>query len=208
MDLWRHDAGSPLDLLSNYCYKLEAEQSLNARKNFASLLDDVAAGSVAQVVARIEKVGMLLLDIRLRRFHSHHDRRKRFTPDPAKDIYFWDDELAGFGLRVKPSGVKTFMLQFRSAGGASRRVTLGELAALTPDQARKLEKEKLAEVAKGGDPAEARAEERKAMTMKQLCEEYLAATAKGLILGKRGLPKKVSTLATDRGPKQLRVATC
>jgi hypothetical protein len=47
--------------------------------------------------------------------------------------------------------------------------------------------------------ADDRAEERKALTMRQLCEAYLSATEKGLILGKRGLPKKASTLATDRG---------
>jgi integrase len=42
-------------------------------------------------------------------------------------------------------------------------------------------------------------EERKAMTVQQLCGEYLAATEKGLVLGKRGQAKKETTLATDRG---------
>jgi integrase len=36
------------------------------------------------------------------------------------------------------------------------------------------------------------------MTVKELCERYLEAADKGLILGKRGAAKKVSTLVADR----------
>lgn len=120
-------------------------------------------------------------------------------PDPSSDVYLWDDELAGYGLRIKPTGIRSFFVQYRNSKGASRRMTLGKFGVLTPDEARKMAKAKLAEVAKGGDPADERSRERKAMTVRQLCRDYLEATDKGLVLGKRKRPKKISTLYTDRG---------
>ena len=74
------------------------------------------------------------------------------TADPARDTYVWDDDIVGFGLRMKPSGVASFMVQFRNAEGVSRRMTVGRVGVLTPEQARKLAREKLADVAKGTDP--------------------------------------------------------
>src|SRR5207245_3587337 len=90
-------------------------------------------------------------------------------------------------------------VQYRNCSGASRRMTLGKFGVLTPDEARKMAKQTLAEAARGGDPAEKRAQDREAMTVRQLCRAYLEAAEKGLILGKRKRPKKPSTLYIDRG---------
>ena len=116
-----------------------------------------------------------------------------------RDAIYFDAALRGFAVRTKPSGSKTYLIQYENKEGRTRRVSLGRHGALTPSEARQKASVLLGLVDAGQDPADAVANERKAMTVRQLCEAYLAATDKQLILGKRGLPKKASTLATDRG---------
>src|SRR5215204_2200071 len=93
-------------------------------------------------------------------------------PKPGRDVFVWDDELPAYGLRVKPSGSKSFVLQYRNRVGRSRRLTVGRYGIVTPDGARDLARNALAEIARGGDPAASRAADRDAFTVAELCAEY------------------------------------
>ena len=120
-------------------------------------------------------------------------------PDPQCDVFVWDGELRGLGLRVKPNGKRSFFIQYRNCNGRSRRFTIGQYGRLTPDEARRTAQKLLATVIDGNDPAAQRAADRAAMTIAELCDEYFDKAERGLIITRRRKVKKVSTLYTDRG---------
>jgi integrase len=118
---------------------------------------------------------------------------------PAQgQIFIWDGELRGFGLRVAATGVRTFVLQFRNREGRSRRLALGRFGVFTVDQGRDLARIKLGEVAQGQDPADTRSAERGRIMVSELCDWYLQEAEKGRIIGRKRRPIKASTLYMDR----------
>jgi hypothetical protein len=119
-------------------------------------------------------------------------------PDQHRNVFAWDNELRGFGVRAKPSGVKTFLIQYRNVEGRTRRLVLGQYRALTPESARDLAREKLAAVAKGEDPSADRHAVRAGMSVSEVCDWYLQEAEAGRILGRNRRPIKASTLKMDR----------
>jgi integrase len=97
---------------------------------------------------------------------------------PADQEYFlWDGELLGFGLRVLPSGVKSYVAKYRLGPGRRapvRRVTIGKHGKVTPDGAREEARKILANVVRGGDPANDRARQRRELTVGELADRYVA----------------------------------
>lgn len=117
----------------------------------------------------------------------------------AKQYSVWCSELPGFGVYILPSGHRTYFVDYRNVAGTRRRLTLGRHGQITAEAARKLAILVMGKAAQGDDPADSRIAARKAMNVRQLCETYLDAVDRGLILGKGGRPKKSSTIYTDRG---------
>lgn len=89
----------------------------------------------------------------------------------------WDDELAGFGVRVYPTGRKSYVVAYRS-DGRQRFHTLGKVAELTVHEARTKAMELLASVRRGDDPSGDRIAYRQAPTMKDLAERYMREHAR------------------------------
>jgi hypothetical protein len=56
----------------------------------------------------------------------------------GKEYFVWDDEIPGFGVRVFPSGRKTYVIQYKvgGRGGETRRKALGQHGVITAEEAR------------------------------------------------------------------------
>ncbi len=110
--------------------------------------------------------------------------------DPGgRDVTYFDAEIRGFGVRVKPSGAKSYVLKYRNRFGQQRKFHIARVGDITPEQARDKATKLRGRIADGKDPVNDRNSERNAVTVAQLCDEYLDAE-KGRI--------KASTLAMDK----------
>ncbi len=88
------------------------------------------------------------------------------------DAVYWDGELTGFGLRVRRSGRKSYVVQTRIAGKLCW-FTIGPHGPLNPDQARARALEILACAKKGIDPRDANARREAEPSMADLGRRFL-----------------------------------
>ena len=91
----------------------------------------------------------------------------------------WDEKLTGFGVRVQPSGTKSFIVNYRAGSGGrkapNKRVVIGHYGRIAPDLARRLAQDMLGRVARGEDPAGERADARGVPTLARAFGVYMAA---------------------------------
>lgn len=113
-------------------------------------------------------------------------------PTPNKEHFFWDQGISGFGIKISPSGRKTFILVYRMGrrGAPTRRYTLGTYGNITPDMARKEALRLRGQIASGTDPMELRAQAKAQLSFGEFANKYLQEHA--------CLHKKPSSLREDR----------
>jgi len=95
----------------------------------------------------------------------------------SRDVRY-DEDLPGFGVRIYPSGKKSFILRYRTHTGRDRLITLGRKGVFTLDQARRLAREKLGEVARGEDPLGERGRPSAKTPLREFSEKWLETHAK------------------------------
>ncbi len=101
--------------------------------------------------------------------------RSLTLPEGVSDRTFFDDDLAGFGVRVRATGSKNFVIQYK-IGSKHRRLPLGSVTEIELSKARATAKDLLAAVRLGRDPFGEKLETRAkaAETFGSLLPTYLA----------------------------------
>ena len=91
----------------------------------------------------------------------------------------WDTQVTGFGVRVQPTGTKSYIVNYRPGGGGrgapNRRIAIGRADSMAPDTARRRARELLDQVARGEDPVESPTNTFRRPTLAEAFEEYLTA---------------------------------
>ncbi|MBV8591016.1 MAG: DUF4102 domain-containing protein [Acetobacteraceae bacterium] len=117
----------------------------------------------------------------------------------------WDTEVRGLGARRQVAGGSvTFVFKYVAPNPRRQRyITIGKWGRGNwgIDEARKRATELRNAVRLGRDPAADREAKKTMLTVSELCDAYLAAAQNGdpRLLKRNGSPKKLTTLANDRG---------
>ena len=77
-------------------------------------------------------------------------------PAEKSEHIIWDPEMPGFGLRLRTGGARTFIVQYK-LGAKHRRITLGNAAKVTAEDARRKARQLFGKIADGKDPANEKA---------------------------------------------------
>ena len=128
-----------------------------------------------------------------------------------REQFAWDEgdgSLKGFGVRLQPSGIASFLVQYRNQEGRTRRMVIGRVGVLTAEKAREDAREKLARIAGGGDPSAERQAFRDEITIAEVCDLFLQ-DARGRIkestweADKRRIECHIKPLLGQRAAKRL-----
>lgn len=95
----------------------------------------------------------------------------------GSEFMLWDDGVSGFGVRVRPTGSRSYVVVYRAGAGRGapvRRYTIAAVGKITLERARARAKVILGAVAHGHDPASQKTTERGTPTVAELADRFMA----------------------------------
>jgi hypothetical protein len=96
-------------------------------------------------------------------------------PTPAKgNRITWDTQVAGFGCRVTAAESRSFLLNYRTRAGRSRRFTIGSFPDWSTGAARDEARNLKIRIDRGGDPLGEIKTSRSAPIVNDLCDRFVA----------------------------------
>ena len=105
------------------------------------------------------------------------ERLIRDTPPGGKDRILWDAQIKGLGVRIRTSGTKTYILNYR-VSGREHRVTLARVGEMALREARERAGAELVRIRAGeADPLTRRREARGAPTVNEGLERFFTEYA-------------------------------
>ena len=116
-------------------------------------------------------------------------------PAGKSEMIVFDEDLAGFGLRIRAGGKRTWIYQFKT-GNQHRRMTLGSVTALSPQEVRETAGKLHAQVRLGRDPSAEKIKSR------ARAAETMAAALPSFLEYQRGRLKPRSLVETERHLKK------
>ena len=119
------------------------------------------------------------------------ERLIRDTPPGGKDRILWDAQIKGLGVRIRTSGTKTYILNYR-VSGREHRVTLARVGEMALREARERAGAELVRIRAGeADPLTRRREARGAPTVNEGLERFFTAYAPARVEAGRLAPRTV-----------------
>lgn len=120
-----------------------------------------------------------------------------------------DEEIKGFQARLNANGSITYCFEYRAGSGRAapvRRLTIGKVGSLTPDDARKLAKDHAASVAKGEDPAGEKSKAKTIPTLSTFATSFLNAAEKVAHNSPENAKLRIRTIANYRSLLKLHLS--
>ena len=104
----------------------------------------------------------------------------RLKPTKADAVYY-DDDLPGFGLRIREGGSRNYVVRYR-LGGQERRHTIGSASVLTLTEARQKARKALVAINEGRDPTAEKADKKVAasLMLSSVARDYLESVEPGM----------------------------